>query len=124
MTTMQRLEPSTEAPPPSGGWLARAWISAASIPVFFFVSFALGYILYDALGYRAEDNNAPLWVDLFVAVVTLAVALVPCAGAVVYGRRCRRSGDRRGLLPLAIGAIAGVALTVLTVVTTVADAGA
>jgi hypothetical protein len=63
-------------------------------------------------------------VDLAVAVVVLAVCLAPCAGAAVYGRRSHRGGDRRGLVPLGIGALAGVGLTVLTVVTAVVDAAA
>lgn len=103
-------------------WLRRAWTAVASIPVVVFVSLALGYVLYDVLGYKPENNDAPLWVDLVVAVVVLASSLAPCAAAVVYGRRSHRNGDRRGLVPLALGALAGLALTVLTVVSTVAEA--
>ena len=86
------------------------------------ISFALGYLLYDLFGYAPENNNAPLWVDLVVAVVAVAVVLVPCIAAMTYGRRAASGGDRRGRLPLSVGAVAGCALTVLTIVTTVADA--
>ena len=53
----------------------------AVIPVFFLISFALGYLLYDLFGYVTETNNAPLWVDLVVAVVAVGVVLVPCIAA-------------------------------------------
>lgn len=121
MTTNQ-LERPTETGHPSHGWLRRAWTAVALIPVFFFISFALSYVLYDLFGYKPEDNNAPLWVDLVVALVGVAIFFVPCIAAMTYGRRAARAGDRRGLFPLIVGAVAGCALTVLTLVTTVADA--
>jgi hypothetical protein len=120
--TTNQAERPTATPPASDGRLARAWIAVVLIPAFFVVAFALGYVLYDLLGYKPEDNNAPLWVDVVAAVVVLAVALAPCVGAGMYGRRAAHDGDRRGRVPLAIGALAGLGLTVLTVVTTVADA--
>lgn len=122
MTTTSQSDRPPGAPDAASGWLSRAWTSTALIPVLVLASFALGYLLYDVLGYEPETNDAPLWVDLVVAVVVLAVAVAPCLGAVVYGRRSHRAGDRRGLVPLVLGAIAGLALTVLTVVTTLADA--
>lgn len=109
-------------PRPPGDLLGRAWLAVALIPAFFLLAFALGYVLYDLLGYKPEDNDAPLWVDLMAAIPVLAVSLVPCAGAVAYGRRAERAGDRRGRVPLAIGVLTGLALVVLTSVTTVADA--
>lgn len=121
MTTTHVERP--QATPPAGtGSLTRAWVAVALIPVFFGIAFVLGYVLYDLLGYQPEDNDAPLWVDLAVAVAVLAVTLVPCAGAVRHGRRATHVGDRRGWIPLAIGALAGLVLTVLTAVTTLADA--
>lgn len=121
MTTNHRERPAT-TPPAGTGALNRAWVAAALIPVFFGIAFVLGYVLYDLLGYQPEDNDAPLWVDLAVAVAVLAVTLVPCAGAVRHGRRAIYVGDRRGWIPLAIGALAGLAVTVLTAVTTIAGA--
>ena len=120
--TTQQLERPTKTEPPRDGWLGRAWIAVVLIPLFFFISFALSYLLYDLFGYKPEDNNAPLWVDLVVTIVAVVIFLVPCVAAVIYGRRASRSGDRRGLFPLSIGVVAAGALTVLTVVTTVADA--
>lgn len=121
MTTKQ-LERPTKTGHHTDGWLGRAWIAVALIPVFFLISFALSYLLYDLFGYKPEDNNAPLLVDLVVAVVGVAVFLVPCIAAMTYGRRAARDGDRRGLLPLSVGAVAACGLTALTLVTTVADA--
>ena len=121
MTTNQ-LERPTKTPPTAGGWLGRAWIAVALIPVSLLISFALSYVLYDLFGYKPENNNAPLWVDLVVSVVAVAVFLVPCIAAIAYGRRADRGGDRRGLVPLGLGTVAGLAVIVLTTVTTVADA--
>jgi hypothetical protein len=121
MTTNQ-LERPTKTTPPRDGWLGRAWISVVLIPLFLFISFALSYLLYDLFGYKPENNNAPLWVDLVVGLVGVVIFLVPCVAAMIYGRRASRSGDRRGLFPLGIGAVAACALLVLTVVTTVGDA--
>ena len=102
-------------------WLGRAWAAVALIPVGFFIAFALGYLLYDLFGYAAV-STAPLWVDLVVALIILVVALIPCAAAVLFGRRATDSNDRRGFLPLGLGAIAGLAFSTLTIVSTVADA--
>jgi hypothetical protein len=121
MTTNQLERPTKSAPPPDRR-LGRAWIAVASIPVFFFVSFAFSYFLYDLFGYKPENNDAPLWVDVVVAVVGLVIFLVPCVAAVVYGRQVVRGGDRRGLVPIFLAVGAGGALAVLTIVTTVADA--
>jgi len=121
MTTDQVEQPTAPRPAGSGG-LARAWIAVVLIPGFFMLAFALGYVLYDLLGYQPENDDAPLWVDLVVAVLVLAVALAPCAGAVMYGRQATRGGDRRGRIPMTIGVLAGLAPTALTVVTSVAGA--
>jgi len=44
----------------------------------------------------------------------VAVALIPAA-AVHFGGRAAGHGDLRGLLPLGIGALAGVGVTILSV---------
>lgn len=121
MTTKQ-LERPPGTPPTNGLWLGPAWVAVVLIPVFFFIAFALGYVLYDVFGYAPENNDAPLVLDISAAIVALAVSLVPCVAAVVFGRRTARGGDRRGLAPLALGALAGLGLTILTIVTTVGDA--
>jgi hypothetical protein len=102
----------------SGSSVARAWISVALIPVFLLVSVLLTLLLYEWFGYKPENADAPLWVDWVTAVTAIAVFLVPCVAAVLYGRRAKGAGDRRGLIPLGIGALAGLSLTVLTVVGT------
>lgn len=102
----------------SSNSLARAWTSVALIPVFLLVSVVLTLLLYELFGYQPENADAPLWVDLVTAVAAIAVFLVPCVAAALYGRRANGAGDRRGLIPLAVGALAGLSLTVLTVVST------
>jgi MFS family permease len=117
MTSLREHSPST-LPPSRDAALGRAWTAVVLIPVFAVASFVLGYVLYDLLGYKPENNDAPLWVDVVVALVLLVVLLVPCVGAVVFGRRAGRPGR----VPAVLGALAGLGLTTLTVVTTVADA--
>ncbi len=101
-----------------GNSLARAWVSVALIPVFLFASVILTLLLYDWFGYKPENADAPLWVDLVTGVVAIAVFLVPCVAAALYGRQANRDGRRRGLIPLGIGVLAGLAVTILTVVST------
>ncbi len=95
----------------SGSWVGRAWVAVALVPVFFLLAFALGYVLYDLFGYKPENDDAPIWVDLVCTIPILAVSLVPCVGAVLFGRRAARTGDRRGLFPLGVGALVGFGLT-------------
>ena len=96
--------------------LVRAWTAVALIPVFFFVSFVVGQGLYGLMGYLPEDPM-PLWVDLVASLSALAVFLLPCGFAVWYGERANAAGQRAGLAPLAVGAIAGLGILVLTLVT-------
>ena len=98
-------------PEPSTG---RSWVAVALIPVFFAMAFALGYVLYDWFGYKPENDDAPMWVDLTTTLVVLAVSLAPCVAAVVLGRRAAQHGDRRGLVPLGIGVLAGLGLSILS----------
>jgi hypothetical protein len=100
----------------SGPWVRRGWVAVALIPVCFLLAFALGYVLYDLFGYQPENDDAPFWIDLICTIPILAVSLVPCVAAVGFGRRSASGGDRRGLLPMAVGALAGLALTILSVV--------
>lgn len=106
---------------PAGVWLGRAWIAVALIPVFFILAFAVGQVLYSLMGYLPENAGIPLWVDLAATIPTLAVFLVPCAAAALYGRRVNSVGDRRGLAPLGIGALAGLGLLILSIVTIVSS---
>ena len=93
---------------------ARAWTWVALIPVLFVVGFAVGEVLYAILGYKPENDDAPLWADLVASLTALAVTLVPCVGAVVYGHRANEAGRRSARAPMAIGALAGGALVILT----------
>jgi hypothetical protein len=92
----------------------RAWKAVLLIPVAFVAALVVGQVLYTLLGYQPEDDDAPLWADLVASVPTLLVFLAPCAAAVSFGRQEKR------LVPLVIGALAGLGMTVLTVVTVVA----
>ena len=107
--------PTQESPADLG--VARAWIAVALIPLFFLLAMAAGYLAYDLMGYKPENDDAPTWVDLVCAVPSLAILWVPCTAAVVYGRRASRGGSRRAMIPAAIGALVGVGFTVLSLVT-------
>lgn len=112
--TTNKVERPSGTPASSGDPLGRAWIAVALIPVFFFLAFALGYVLYDLLGYKPENDDAPFWADLVATLPVIAISLAPCTAAVIYGRRSNGLGDRRGLVPLVIGALAGLALAILS----------
>jgi len=105
----------------AGVWLGRAWIAVALIPVFFILAFAVGQVLYSLMGYLPENAGIPLWVDLVATSPTMAVFLVPCAAAVLYGKRANSFGDRRGLVPLCTGALAGLGLLSLSIVTIISS---
>jgi len=105
----------------SNPWASRAWVSVVLIPVAFLLAMAAGYVAYDLLGYKAENDDAPRWADLVAAVPSLAILWVPCAAAVVYGRRASGAGDRGALIPAVIGAAVGIGFTALTLVTALAS---
>jgi hypothetical protein len=121
MSISQRTRPPTTTPDGTGRWFGLAWGALALVPVFFLVGFAVGEGLYAVLGYQPENADAPLWVDLAVLVPTLAVVLIPCAAAVVFGSLARRSGDRRGAVPAVMGLLLGAGWLVLSVVSEVGN---
>ena len=102
-------------------WVRRAWVAVALIPLFFLFAFALAQGLYTLMGYLPENDDAPLWVDMVCAVPSVAIFLVPCMAAVVYGSRGNRVGDRRGLGALVVGLLAGLGFAVMSIVTIVAS---
>ena len=115
MTTTQQ----TQNHQTSGPWVVRSWISVALIPAFFLVAVMAGYLIYGLFGYTAEQADAPAWVELIVGIVALALFIIPCVGAVFYGWLANKAHDRRGLVPLVIGGIIGLWMTVLSVVTVI-----
>ena len=99
--------------------VARAWTAVVLIPLFFFLSMAAGYVAYDLMGYKPENDDAPMWVDSVGALASLVVLWLPCAAAVVFGGRATRAGHRSAAIAAAIGALVGVGFTLLSVVTVV-----
>jgi MFS family permease len=120
-TTTPTGQPTLQPRAPRADEVGRAWVAVLLIPVFFLLSMAVGYALYELTGYPADTGEAPLWAELVVGVASTLVFLLPCAAALIYGRRAQRSGHRRAVAPMVIGACAGLAVIVLTVVTTVAS---
>ncbi len=121
MSTHQLHRPPAGTPRDAGRWLVRAWAAVFLVPVFFFIGFALGEGMYALMGYEPANADAPLWVDLVVLLPVVVVVLIPCVAAVFFGRRTTEGGDRRGMIPLVIGGVAGVGLLVLTIVSEVGD---
>lgn len=107
--------PGTTAPGPRP-WLRRAWVGVALISVFFIIALVVGQGLYALMGYKPENADAPAWVVVVASALTLLVVLIPRAGAVTYGLRTTRAGDRGGVLPAVIGAVAAVGWVALTIV--------
>ncbi|MGZ4574129.1 MAG: hypothetical protein ACXVXY_03905, partial [Mycobacteriaceae bacterium] len=120
MSNATQGERSTQTSP-AGVWLGRAWIAVVLIPVFFILAFAVGEVLHSLMGYLPENSGIPLWVDLVATIAAIAVSLVPCTAAVLYGRRANSLGARGGLIPLCVGALAGLGLLILSIVTIIGD---
>jgi hypothetical protein len=118
MSTTKQLRPTVQPRSESARLLARAWVSVVLIPAFLLASVLVVSWMYEWFGYKPENADAPLWIDLVIAVVAIVVFLVPCVAAVLYGWQASRVGNRTGLIPLGIGALVGLGLTVLTVVST------
>lgn len=115
-----------QSPRPTGRdlepWLQRAWVGVAAVPLFFMIAFAVGEGTYAVMGYQPENADAPIWAVVVASALVLAVVLVPCVSAVYCGRRAIKRGDHRGRYPAALGAIAGIGLITLTIVSEVGDA--
>lgn len=99
---------------PSTPWLRRAWVGVALVPVAFALAFAAGSGVYAWMGYQPENADAPLWAVVVASTVVVLIVLIPCVAAVVLGRRAIKDGERRGVYPAVIGAVAGVAVVALT----------
>lgn len=100
--------------------LARAWISVALVPVFFFAAFAASEGIYALTGHDPSAGaTPPLWADVAAGLPGLAILLIPCTAGVVYGRRAARAGVRAGLVPAAIAALLGVGAVLLVVLNAV-----
>jgi hypothetical protein len=74
------------------------------------------------MGYKPETADAPDWADVVASVLVVAVVLLPCVSAVYFGRRASEAGDRRGVYPVVVGALAGIGWITLTIVTAVGNA--
>jgi len=107
--------PGPTAPGPHP-WLRRAWVGVALIPVFFIIALVVGQGIYALMGYKPENADAPAWAVVLASALTLLVVLIPCVGAVTYGLRATRAGERRGVFPAVIGAVAAVGWVALTIV--------
>ena len=105
----------------SNPWLRRAWVSVALVPLFFLIAFAVGEGIYALMGYKPEDADAPVPAVVVVSALVVAVVVIPCVAAVHFGRRAVKGGDRRGVYPAVVGAVAAVGWVTLTVVSEVGN---
>ena len=101
--------------------LGRAWVAIILIPVFFVLAIGAGEGVISLLGYTAGRGNNPIWVSLVSDLAAIAVVLLPCLAAVIFGRRARKAGDGRGLIPVVLGTVAGLGWLTLTIVSEVGD---
>jgi hypothetical protein len=125
---MRATESPTERPPATPpershgpGPLELAWVAVALIPVFFFIAIGVGEGVISLLGYTAGSGDNPIWVSLVSDLAAIAVVLLPCLAAVIFGRRVYKAGDRRGLFPAALGTVAGLGWLILTIVSEVGN---
>lgn len=95
--------------------LQRAWWSIASVPVFLFLGFAAGEATLSLLGHPS-GGDIPLWASLIMDVVVLTIVSVPSIAAIVFGRRARRAGVTRAIVPIVIGWLVFIGLATLTIV--------
>ena len=95
--------PERSRPP---GALGRAWVAVILIPVFFVLAIGAGEGVVSLLGYTAGTGNNPIWVSLVSDLAALAVVLLPCLAAVIFGRRAYKAGERRGLFSVVLGTVA------------------
>ena len=122
--TGSTTEHSAATPPERShapGALARAWVAIVLIPVFFFIAIGVGEGVISLLGYTAGAGNNPIWVSLASDLAAIAVVLLPCLAAVIFGRRAYKAGDRRGLFPAVLGTVAGLGWLILAIVSEVGD---
>ncbi len=121
--TESPTEPPATTPPErsrASGALGWAWVAVVLIPVFFFIAIGVGEGVISLLGYTAGEVNNPIWVILVVDLAAIAVVLLPCLAAVIFGRRAYKAGNRWGLFPVALGTVAGLGSLILTIVSEVA----
>ncbi len=122
--TESPTEPPATTPPDQSrapGALGWAWAAVALIPVFFFIAIGVGEGVISLLGYTAGEVNNPIWATLVSDLAAIAVVLLPCLAAVIFGRRAYKAGNRRGLLPAVLGMVAGLGWLILTIVSEVGD---
>ena len=91
-----------------------AWLSLAGFFLSFFAAFGVGEGLSSLFGYDVgTEVTPPVWVMVASTVPALVVFAIPGIAAWVFGRRARRVGDRRGLLPAWIGVTIAAAFALL-----------
>ena len=106
-----------QAPP--SRWLARAWVAVGLFPVTLIAVTAGAFAFYNVMRAEPGQDALPGWVEAVAWVICTAIVLIPCVGAVVFGRRATTAGDPRGRLPTAIGAVAGLGYTLLALISMV-----
>ena len=122
--TESPTEPPAATPPEQSrarGALGWAWAAVALIPVFFLIAIGVGEGVISLLGYTAGEVNNPIWATVVTDLAAIAVVLLPCLAAVIFGRRAYKAGNRWGLFPAVLGTVAGLGSLILTIVTEVGD---
>lgn len=121
MRTLDRTRHDTGPSRASGGYAGLAWIAVATIPVFAVLAFVAGEVALSVLGHPS-GGDAPVAVSLTADVIATVVALIPCAAAIVLGRRARAAHEPRAVVPIVIGAVVGAGWVLLTLVTEIGNA--
>jgi hypothetical protein len=91
-----------------------AWVSLVGFVFSFLAAFFVGEGLASWFGYPVGTDVAPpAWVAVAATVPALVVFAIPGILAWFFGRRARRAGDQRGLLPAWIGVAVAAAFALL-----------
>ena len=116
---MSAAHPSTTprgAPTRAAQDLHQAWLWVLLIPVAFVVAMVLGEWAIGALGYPSGgDKVAPRGIAAMVGLPATLIGIAPAVLAAVHGRRARRAGLSRGLVPELIGTVVALYWAVVTI---------
>jgi hypothetical protein len=89
-------------------------VAVLFIPVAVIVAFALAGGLYSAVGHDPSTETPPHWADAVALVPAGLLIAVPCAFALLFGRRVVRAGRRAGWAPVALGAVGIVGFVLMS----------
>lgn len=96
-----------------------AWTAIVFVPVGYLGAFLVGQGIAALF---AGPGGTPAWIRAVAATLGTLVFLVPCAAAVLLGRRARRDGLGAGRWPMVVGGVMGAWFVATNLVSVLAGA--